>query len=124
METGDLLASQGKKVFLATRSQLGRGVIREVFLTLRERLVEKGVQFFENAPLYEVGEKGVNLLYNKELIHLAVDTVVLAAGSKSENRLAEQLKGLVPELYTIGDCVEPRDARDAVVEGAEVGRRI
>ncbi|MBI2909030.1 MAG: FAD-dependent oxidoreductase [Chloroflexi bacterium] len=124
MEVADLLASQGKKVFLATRSQLGRGVIREIFLTLRERLVEKGVPFFENAPLYEVGEKGVYLAHNKELIHLPVDTVVLALGSKPENRLAEELQGLVLELYSIGDCVEPRDARDAVVEGAEVGRRI
>lgn len=124
METADLLASQGRKVFLATRSQLARGVIREIGVTLRQRLIDKGVQFFENAPLFEVAERGAYLLHNKELIYLSVDTIVLAAGSSPVNRLAEELKDLVPELYAIGDCVKPRDARDAVVEGAEVGRMI
>jgi len=38
--------------------------------------------------------------------------------------LAEQLKGVAPELCQIGDCVTPRNAAEAIYEAAEVGRRI
>ncbi|MFC1964539.1 hypothetical protein ACFLWG_00835 [Chloroflexota bacterium] len=41
-----------------------------------------------------------------------------------ENRLVEELKGVVPEIFAIGDCMEPRNALFAIREGAEIGRRI
>ena len=50
--------------------------------------------------------------------------MVLAVGVKPDNHLEEELKGAVPEMYAIGDCVEPRDALDAISEGAEIGRKI
>ncbi len=55
---------------------------------------------------------------------LRADNVVLAVGARSENRLVAELKGIVPEIYAVGDCVEPRDAMEAVREAAEVGRQI
>jgi hypothetical protein len=58
------------------------------------------------------------------MLFLKADTVVLATRSKAENELAEQLKGVVPELYAIGDCVEPRNSMDAIHEGFKVGREI
>jgi pyruvate/2-oxoglutarate dehydrogenase complex dihydrolipoamide dehydrogenase (E3) component len=45
-----------------------------------------------------------------DVFSLPADTVILATGMRSENRLAEELKGLVPHLYTLGDCVKPKDA--------------
>ena len=58
------------------------------------------------------------------LVFLQADTVVMAVGAKSENQLAEELKGTVAEFHAIGDCVEPRDAMEAIREAAEVGRQI
>jgi mycofactocin system FadH/OYE family oxidoreductase 2 len=53
-----------------------------------------------------------------------VDTVVLAYPGRAENALYRRLKGQVPELYQIGDCVAPRKVDMAILEGHDVGRRI
>jgi hypothetical protein len=50
--------------------------------------------------------------------------VVLAVGYKSENGLVEKLKGIVPEIYSIGDCNSPRDGLDATSEGMEAGLKL
>ena len=52
------------------------------------------------------------------------DTIVLAAGNVADDALYFALKGKVPELYRIGDCVAPRKTDMAIVEGHRVGRRI
>lgn len=57
-------------------------------------------------------------------LFLKADTVVIAAGAKPDNRLSQELEGVVPQVYSIGDCVEARDALVAIREGAEVGRLI
>ncbi|MBW1824341.1 MAG: hypothetical protein JRI87_07225 [Deltaproteobacteria bacterium] len=86
--------------------------------------MNKGVCFYPNSPLYEIKEKGVYVEYNYELLFLPADTVVLAVGVTPQKGLFEKLKDLVSELYSIGDCVEPRDAMNAIKDAAELGRRI
>ena len=61
---------------------------------------------------------------NRELLFLEADTVVLAVGMVSNNKLAEELNGITSEVYSIGDCVEPRDAMCAIREGSEIARQI
>jgi pyruvate/2-oxoglutarate dehydrogenase complex dihydrolipoamide dehydrogenase (E3) component len=53
---------------------------------------------------------------------IEADAVVLAWGRAPKRDLAEGLQGKVPKLYTIGDCVSPREIVDAVKEGAYVAR--
>ena len=55
---------------------------------------------------------------------IAGDTIILAAGMKSNNTLKKDLQGKVPELYEVGDCVTPRHIIDAVEEAARVARLI
>ncbi len=50
---------------------------------------------------------------------IPADTVVLAIGSRSENKLAEQLKDKIADLVVIGDAVKPRKAMDAIREAKE-----
>ena len=52
------------------------------------------------------------------------DTVIIAAGYKSNQDLTGKLNGKINELYKIGDCVEVRTALEAIHEGFEVGLRI
>ena len=61
---------------------------------------------------------------NGEKKIIKADTIVLALGAKSENRLAEQLKGKVDELIAVGDCVNPRKVGEAIHEGFVAGWRI
>jgi len=55
---------------------------------------------------------------------IPADTIVLAVGSSSENRLAGELEKLVPEIHVIGDAADPRKALDAIREGYLTGLKI
>ena len=53
-----------------------------------------------------------------------VDSIVAAVGGVAEDRLAHELRGRVPELRMVGDCVAPRTALEAIFEGHAVGRAV
>jgi 2,4-dienoyl-CoA reductase (NADPH2) len=55
---------------------------------------------------------------------LPADTVVMAVGAKSENRLYEELKTVFPAVYSAGDASCPRTALEAIREGFDVGSTI
>jgi 2,4-dienoyl-CoA reductase-like NADH-dependent reductase (Old Yellow Enzyme family)/thioredoxin reductase len=131
-----LLAEQGKGVSVIEMRKIGWGTGYTLRLALMEKLIKNKVRMFPDCRLESVTEHGVNILWDSsdpmiktaadqnEMLWLPADSVVLAVGSKSENRLAQELKGLMPEVYAIGDCVEPRDALAAIHEGSAVGRKI
>jgi hypothetical protein len=50
----------------------------------------------------------------------SVDTLVLAQGHDSVAGLERELAGYPGELHLIGDCLAPRTAEEAVLEGLEV----
>ena len=52
------------------------------------------------------------------------DTVVLAVGSQPRNNLLKALKKEIPKVHIIGDAMKPRNALEAIHEGAVVGRKI
>ena len=58
-----------------------------------------------------------DVISGEERIIRDVDTVVMATGYRSENRLYKALKGHVKEVHVIGDCKLPRRALDAIHEG-------
>ena len=43
---------------------------------------------------------------------------------RESSELIKSLKGIVPEIYTAGDCAEPRLIIDAIADGSRVGRAI
>ena len=55
---------------------------------------------------------------------IEADTIVLAAGSISDTKLYQDLKGKAPEIHCAGDCVAPRTIRDAIAEGYCLGLEI
>jgi len=124
MEIADALADEGKKVSIVTRRALGRDMERNVYLTLRNRLIEKGVYIYQNCPVAEIGAEGIYIVFNNDLTWLTADTVVLAVGVKPEQGLGEELKQKGLEVYQIGDCVKPRDVMWAIREAAEIARVI
>ncbi len=53
------------------------------------------------------------------------EKVVIALGLRPVRSLAESLKSQKGiEVYSIGDCVEPREALDAIWEGFEIGNKV
>jgi len=127
METADFLAEQGKKVSIVTLHRLGvngRKLNDDIYRTMRDRLIARSIPVYPDCPVVEINSDGAWANDNGNIMLLKADTVVLAVGAVSERGLTDQLKDIAPEIYTIGDCVEPRDALAAIRDGAEVGRKI
>ncbi|MCP4268813.1 MAG: FAD-dependent oxidoreductase [Candidatus Brocadiaceae bacterium] len=61
---------------------------------------------------------------NNKNTKIFADTVIIAAGYKSNRGITNQLNGNTEELYKIGDCVEVRTALEAIHEGFEVSLKI
>ncbi len=125
-ETAEYLAEQGKKVTVLRRGgEMAADVGPSQRGPLLARLQQNGIKLMPGVKYDEINAKGLvitNKKGEKELIR--ADTIVIAAGARPNNRLAEDLKGKVPSLYVIGDCKEPRKIVEAVREGEQVGREI
>ena len=129
MEIALTLAEQGKHVSLATERELGRNqsfMERYTLATLRQKLVENGIYIYAYSPVEKICEDGVYINHGPEPFFLKADTVVLAVGASPQRKLLEELQSIFPNLkiHAIGDCVEARDAAEAMREGAEVGRAV
>lgn len=55
---------------------------------------------------------------------LQAELFILAMGTRPEDALDEPLKRAGLEVYKIGDCVQPRSIKEAIYEGALIGRSI
>jgi len=127
IEVAIMLAEQGKQVSIVSRGKLGgrKGPQNTfVFKTLARRLLELGIPLYLNTPVLEITEGSVVIGWEGEILFLPADTVILAVGAQLENKLAQELKGLVPEVYSIGDCEKPRDASSATFDAARVAEKI
>jgi predicted flavoprotein YhiN len=52
------------------------------------------------------------------------DTLVFATGGTSNDKLYQSLRGVIPNLFQAGDCVQPRSIADAIDEGMQIALRI
>ncbi len=91
------------------------GMVERVAL---EKMLEKAkIKVIVSAPVTEIRKKEVIIgKKSGETSSIPADTVVLAIGRVSVNELEEKLRGKVPELAEIGDCVSPRKISTAIHE--------
>lgn len=59
-----------------------------------------------------------------EDVRMEVDTVVIHLRQRPLNRWLEGVEDFVPQVYKIGDCLEPRQAIDAMADGGRIGRAV
>ena len=122
-ETAELLVSRAKEVTLVRMTGHGRlagdmGVMtRRQFLA---KLRQSPIAIEAHSPVERITREGVIIGKDGQSVLVEADSVVLAPAPGSDNQLAEQLKGLVPELHIIGDSAEPRGIADAIHEGFRV----
>ena len=84
-----------------------------------------GVRTVTNMHIQEITDNGVCAIDNNWKRHtFECDTVITALGYVPNNALGEALEGIVPELYTIGDCVKPGNLLSAVHDAAYIARQI
>lgn len=119
------LAQQGKSVTVVVRSVVLRNMHIANRTHLLKLLSDAGVRLLPETSTLEITDKGVAIAgkYGKRSV-LEADTVVLALGARPKRELFDALKDRMPEVYDIGDCVEPRKVMNAIWEGFRTARRI
>lgn len=128
MNVAEFLAEKGKKVEVVTSMQ---HVANQLFLNLETpllmpRLVSKGVTLTPYTVVTAVDGRTVTLtgMTGGGERKVEVDTIVAVTGRRPVDELYFALKGKVPELYRVGDCLAPRYTDQAIHEGHVVGRGI
>ncbi len=120
------LQKKGKGVTII--EMMKRLVPEEINLNSRMGLMnmvaESEVEVLTGTELLEVTGQGVLVNAEGASKELKADSVVLAVGFKPESALRDELEGKVPELFAVGDCVEPRKIINAVWEGFHTSRLI
>jgi 2,4-dienoyl-CoA reductase (NADPH2) len=127
MEVAISLAEQGHQVSLVTQAGLGENGIKLEPMTYRalaRRLVELRVPLYLRSRVIEITDKAVTMTLGEDIFSLPAETVILAVGMRPENKLAKELEGLVPKVYTLGDCVKPRDAAAVAVQAGQLAGMI
>ena len=125
-ETADYLTSLSADITLL---EMTDAIASDMVLWQREFLVERlsanGIKIVTSAVVREFLDDGVVFLKDgKEVRITGFDNIVLAMGNRAVNGLYHDLKEHVTELYVIGDASSPRNALDAIREGAECARNL
>ena len=121
-----ILLEQGRRVEVISRLfYAGQDVGITSIVPLYTRLFAKGVVFTPHTELVAVEGSTVvvaNVYTGEERRIEGVDTVVLSMGARSTDALYRALRGRVPALHAVGDCVAPRGVHHAILEGTRVAR--
>jgi len=124
----ELLAESGCKVRLAVNGlhagELIQTYVRDMMVARCHRL---GVEIIPYAKLYGADADTVYLQHSasgEAMLVEGVDTLVLAQGSESEDGLLAELEGYAGLVRPIGDCLAPRTAEEAVLDGLREAWRL
>lgn len=92
---------------------------------LMQRLAQHKVRLMPNT-IAEKMEAGTLVVSKEGGVQetLPADTVVVAVGARPNQDLLAAIEERVGEVYTVGDCVQPRRAYQAIHEASKVAREI
>ncbi len=122
-EIAECIAEKGKNATLVEKLP---SVARDMDLINRTILLNKlegyGVQFCLNSKLLEITKDEVIIEDDTgKKVALKADLVINASGFNPANDFFHKARGLVNEVYLIGDAKVPRNIHDAMHEGYQIG---
>jgi 2,4-dienoyl-CoA reductase (NADPH2) len=91
---------------------------------VRSELKRLGCTIQKNTRAIGITPEGLEVESAEGPGFIPADSIVIAVGSKSDNKLTNDLEGLFPELHTIGDAKATRNALHAIREGLLAGLEI
>ena len=120
------LAEHGcKTTVVEMLPKIGSGLEAITKKIILERLRRHRVTILTGAKLSKIDQAGVVVVDKDHLMQsINADKVVIAIGTHPDSRLYGKIKSLGYEIYQVGDCLEPRNAKEAIYESAVLGRRI
>jgi 2,4-dienoyl-CoA reductase-like NADH-dependent reductase (Old Yellow Enzyme family) len=125
MGVAEKLARAGCKVRLAVNGYMpGQRIQAYVRDQWAGVLHDLGVEVIPYADLYGVDGQTVYLAHvtgREPIIVDGIDTLVTSLGHDAVNGLEAELADFGGEVHVIGDCLTPRTAEEAVLEGLKAG---
>ena len=105
--------------------KIGNGMEAMTKKVILKRLKEKNVRIFTSTKLSRIEDTGV-VVVDKEDRRQSIDAekVVIAIGTRPDTRLYDRIKSMGYEIHQIGDCLETRNAKEAIYESGVLGRKI
>lgn len=119
LEMCESFKNLGMDVSIIARSNISKGIDKDMSVHIEEHLREKGVNVYTHTPTLEINAEGV-IIGEGSLIK--ADIVLLAAGIKPNTELAEsagvqlgekgaikvdkQMRTNMADIYSCGDCIE------------------
>ena len=125
MGLAEMLARNGCDVTLAVDGYMpGQTIQMYVRDHWAATLQKLGVKVIPYARLFGADSSSAYLQHvtsGEPIILEDIDTVVTALGHNSVTTLADALEGWGGEVHLVGDCLAPRTAEEAVLDGLKVG---
>jgi 2,4-dienoyl-CoA reductase (NADPH2) len=102
--------------------RIGRDIAIFNAMPHRRKLAELGIKQLTNVKVERIIDNGIVVTMEGKEQTIDADTIVLAAGMEANKELLEELSITeVEEIHSIGDCVAPRKAYNAIHDGFRVG---
>jgi len=120
------LAEYGCRVSVVQMlAQIGSGLESMTKKILLGRLKEYNIKIMTETKFIRVASAGAVVARNDGTeLSIEAERVIFATGTRPCNHLYEKVKSLGYETHQIGDCLETRNVKAAIYEGAVLGRRI
>ncbi|WP_136440940.1 FAD-dependent oxidoreductase [Pacificoceanicola onchidii] len=122
------LALNGHRVRLAVNGYMpGQTIQMYVRDASIGRLHELGVEMLPYVRLFGADGDSVylqHLMSNEAVICEEVDTLVLCQGHTPSTAVEDLVRRMGLEHHLVGDCIAPRTAEEAVLEGLRAGRAV
>jgi len=125
-ELAEFLVKRGRLVTVVDTSEtLGEGLPTLSKARLIRWLEKKGVTMLGGIQYDKITDRGISVIHRdgqKQMIE--ADTMVTAIPFIPNTRFRTALEGEVPEIYSAGDCSDPRLIVDAIADGYRIAREI
>ena len=126
LELALYLSEQGCTVtVIEMLPKIGSGMESITRKVILHQLKKSNAAILTDTRLSKIEDNGVVVVnQDKREKFIEAEKVVIAIGTKPDTRLYDKIKPLGYKIYQIGDCLEPRSAKDAIYDSAVLGRRI
>ena len=119
----ETLISRGNKqvTVVEMTGQVGKDIGSSTRWNVMAEIKRLGVEVLTETKAVALNNIGLEIQKDTGTESLPADSVVMATGSESENRLLRDIEDLVPQIYVVGDAKQPRNALEAIREGFQAG---
>jgi 2,4-dienoyl-CoA reductase (NADPH2) len=126
-ELAEFLTKRNRNVtIIDTKEAMGEGMVDALMAHLFIWFAKKGVTMISGVREYVgITDRGITIITREgEKQTIEADTIVSALPMMPNTALLESIKTKAPEVYAIGDCLEPLLIADAIGTGVRTARTV